>query len=50
MKSSDYSNNLFSAIDIIVDKKIQELSVDKTIKCSVVSESKGLQIEVSYQG
>lgn len=36
MNSTDYSNAIFAAIDVIVDKKLSELNHDKTIKCTVI--------------
>ena len=50
MNSTDYSKNLFSAIDIITDKKMRELALDRTIKCLIVRSGYGTEIEVSHQG
>ena len=52
MNSIDYSNNLFTAIDIIVDKKLKEAKFDRTIRCRVIGPNDlyATSYKVEYQG
>ena len=53
MNSTDYSNNLFAAIDIILDQKLQKLKADQTIKGKIVAVNKTVSpiiYSIEYQG
>ena len=44
------SENLFNAIDIIIQERLKNLRFDRTIVCTVIEKSKENWYRVSYQG